>query len=229
MLSWTPEIHQYLLEQDHLLKRTTWSRYAIPFTLEPCEIISHGFKTKGLSYSWERPGVLRALGSAYKQSRGPLLSVTLYPGQDHSRKWAWKLWPWRASVGTSLGSLFPAQIQSGKKKREKKGKLHSSLVLKRKSLLRSCTWLDKLWKNNHQSGAAQNLASQTPILVWLYHVLRLHLTTILQILLTNKINVKTYISEIFLNWGMEFKNKTFCISLIINKMQKTLVSVEVIF
>lgn len=28
---------------------------------------------------------------------------------------------------------------------------------------------------------------------------------------------------------MEFKNKTFCISLIINKMQKTLVSVEVIF
>lgn len=43
MLSWTPETHQYLLEQDHLLKRTTWSKYAIPFTLEPCEIISHGF------------------------------------------------------------------------------------------------------------------------------------------------------------------------------------------
>lgn len=72
----TPEIQQYLFQQSHLSKRPTSSRYATPFTSEPCEIASHLFpRPKGYAYSWKRPTVIRSLGRGYKKA-GP--TVVLY-------------------------------------------------------------------------------------------------------------------------------------------------------
>lgn len=114
----TPEIQQYLFQQSHLSKRPTSSRYATPFTSEPCEIASHLFpRPKGYVYSWKRPTVIRSLGRGYKKAGPHCCPLLCIQDNTTAGKWAPKLWLCRLSVGTLLGNLFPAQIRSGKERK----------------------------------------------------------------------------------------------------------------
>lgn len=141
-------------------------------------------RPNGYAFSWKRPAVISSLGRALQTRQGPFVVFYFVPRRDPSGKWARKLWPWRNSVGTLLGSLFPPQIQSGKEEREKKGKLYSYLVLKRKVCLE--TVLN--WINSGKTFIRAELQThkilplnQTHNQVWFYQMLKLYLTTILHI------------------------------------------------
>lgn len=59
----------------------------------------------------------------YKPGKGPLLSFTLYAGQDQGRKWARKRQLWELCWQT-LVHKFPAQVPSGKRKEKKENHIH---------------------------------------------------------------------------------------------------------
>lgn len=54
-------LHQYLFQQGHLSKRTTWSRHAIPFTWSLVKLYPLSWQDQGYAYAWKRPAVISDL------------------------------------------------------------------------------------------------------------------------------------------------------------------------
>lgn len=135
ILLWTPEIHQFSVSTRPSFKeKTTWNRQARVSLQSLVKLYHISLQDqKDMLNSWKRPAVISSLGrSLQTRKQGPIVILYFVPRTS----------PWQGTgleslgLGETLLALFLRVYSLHKfkvgKSKEKKGKLHSYLVLKRK-------------------------------------------------------------------------------------------------
>lgn len=136
-LLWNPEINQYLFKQDHFVKRTTWSGHVISLTSEPCELYVSLQDQRDICFLLEKTRSDWQHGKGVTNRKAGSRCCPLLCTQDKTMvgKWTRNCGLKRDSAGRLFLDIYSLHKLKMGKRKEKKGKLHSHLVLKRKNSL----------------------------------------------------------------------------------------------